>query len=91
VIRDLAIDSDFWFGNVWIADSTPVECGRRWELSPRDPDFWAAYSGDFSGGPSMTEVTTSPTDPGPASCLAEGPRIWDRPQAASFAAARPSR
>jgi len=28
VIRDLAADSDFWFDNVWIADSTPVECGR---------------------------------------------------------------
>jgi Transposase DDE domain len=24
----LAADSDFWFDNVWIADSTPVECGR---------------------------------------------------------------
>jgi hypothetical protein len=47
VIRDLAIDSDFWFDNVWIADSTPVECGRRWELSPRNPDFWAAYPPGF--------------------------------------------
>ena len=28
VIRDLAADSDFWSDNVWIADSTPVECGR---------------------------------------------------------------
>jgi hypothetical protein len=27
VIRDLAVDSD-WFDNVWIADSTPVECDR---------------------------------------------------------------
>jgi hypothetical protein len=27
-IRDPAADSDFWFDNVWIADSTPVECGR---------------------------------------------------------------
>ena len=28
VIRDLAADSDFWLDNVWIADSTPVECAR---------------------------------------------------------------
>ena len=28
VIRDLAADSDFWLDSVWIADSTPVECGR---------------------------------------------------------------
>jgi Transposase DDE domain len=27
-IRDLAADSDFWLDDVWIADSTPVECGR---------------------------------------------------------------
>jgi hypothetical protein len=28
VIRGLAADSDFWYGNCWIADSTPVECAR---------------------------------------------------------------
>jgi hypothetical protein len=28
-IRDLAADSDFWFDNVWIADSTPVECAAH--------------------------------------------------------------
>jgi hypothetical protein len=28
VIRDLAADSDCWSDDVWIADSTPVECGR---------------------------------------------------------------
>jgi hypothetical protein len=27
VIRDLAEDSDFWFDNHWIVDSTPVPCG----------------------------------------------------------------
>jgi Transposase DDE domain len=27
VIRDLAEDSDFWFDNTWIVDSTPVPCG----------------------------------------------------------------
>jgi hypothetical protein len=28
VIRVLAMDTDFWFDNHWILDSTPVECGR---------------------------------------------------------------
>ncbi|MEE1766800.1 transposase [Streptomyces sp. JV185] len=28
VIRILATDTDFWFDNHWIIDSTPVECGR---------------------------------------------------------------
>lgn len=27
MIRELAIDSDFWFDNHWITDSTPVPCG----------------------------------------------------------------
>ncbi|GAA3484730.1 hypothetical protein GCM10018966_092620 [Streptomyces yanii] len=27
-IRLLAVDTDFWFDNHWIIDSTPVECGR---------------------------------------------------------------
>lgn len=26
VIRDLARDSDFWFDNHWIVDSTPIPC-----------------------------------------------------------------
>jgi hypothetical protein len=27
LIRELAMDSDFWFDNHWITDSTPVPCG----------------------------------------------------------------
>ncbi|MFI6882075.1 hypothetical protein ACIBI2_04220 [Streptosporangium canum] len=27
LIRKLAMDSDFWFDNHWIVDSTPVPCG----------------------------------------------------------------
>ena len=27
-MRELATDSDFWHDDVWIIDSTPVECGR---------------------------------------------------------------
>jgi len=44
VIRDLAADSDFWFDNVWIADSTPVECGRsRPTVKRSDMAGWAGY------------------------------------------------
>ena len=44
IIRELARDSDFWFDNQWIVDSTPVPCGmsrptvRRSELAG-----WAGY------------------------------------------------
>ena len=44
VIRDLAADSDFWFDNVWIADSTPVECGRsRPAVKRSEMAGWANY------------------------------------------------
>jgi hypothetical protein len=44
VIRDLAIDSDFWFDCVWIADSTPVECTRsRPTVRRSDLAGWANY------------------------------------------------
>jgi hypothetical protein len=44
VIRDLAADSDFWFDDVWIADSTPVECGRsRPTVKRSDMAGWANY------------------------------------------------
>jgi len=44
VIRDLAADSDFWFDTVWVADSTPVECGRsRPAVKRSDLAGWANY------------------------------------------------
>jgi Transposase DDE domain len=44
VIRDLAADSDFWFDDLWIADSTPVECGRSVPAVKRsDMAGWANY------------------------------------------------
>jgi hypothetical protein len=44
VIRDLAVDSDFWFDTVWIADSTPVECGRSRPTVQRSQlAGWANY------------------------------------------------
>ena len=43
-IRALAYDSDFWFDNHWILDSTPVECGRsRPTVKRSDAAGWAAY------------------------------------------------
>jgi hypothetical protein len=44
VIRDLAADSDFWFDNVWIAGSTPVECSRSVPAVKRsEMAGWANY------------------------------------------------
>jgi hypothetical protein len=42
--RLLAIDTDFWLDNVWIADSTPVECGRsRPTVNRSNMAGWANY------------------------------------------------
>jgi hypothetical protein len=35
VIRALASDTRFWTDDVWVADSTPVECGRSRETTKR--------------------------------------------------------
>ena len=44
VIRLLALDTDFWLDNVWIVDSTPVECGRsRPTVQRSDLAGWANY------------------------------------------------
>lgn len=43
-IRMLAVDTDFWFDNHWILDSTPVECGRsRPTVQRSDAAGWATY------------------------------------------------
>lgn len=43
-IRMLAVDTDFWFDNHWIADSTPVECGRsRPTVKRSEMSGWAGY------------------------------------------------
>ena len=44
VIRVLAVDTDLWFDNHWIVDSTPVECGRsRPTVKRSDLAGWAGY------------------------------------------------
>ena len=43
-IRAVAIDTALWTGDVWVADSTPVECGRSRETTKRsDLAGWAQY------------------------------------------------
>jgi hypothetical protein len=63
MIRDLAADSDFWFDNVWIADSTPVECGRF--ASRRSPELadWG-HPLEPSAQPTMVRIHhLSPRNP----------------------------
>ena len=44
MIRSLAVDTDFWFDNHWILDSTPVPCGMsRPTVQRSDAAGWAAY------------------------------------------------
>jgi hypothetical protein len=44
VIRILAADSALWTDDVWVVDSTPVECGRSRETAKRsDLAGWAEY------------------------------------------------
>src|SRR5579875_1663439 len=44
VIRMLAMDTTLWSDDVWVADSTPVECGRSRETVRRsDVAGWAQY------------------------------------------------
>jgi hypothetical protein len=44
VIRILAADTTLWSDDVWVVDSTPVECGRSRETAKRsDLAGWAEY------------------------------------------------
>jgi hypothetical protein len=44
VIRAIATDTTLWTDDVWLADSTPVECGRSRETAKRSALVgWAAY------------------------------------------------
>ena len=44
VIRMLAMDTTLWSDDVWVVDSTPVECGRSRETVRRsDVAGWAGY------------------------------------------------
>jgi hypothetical protein len=44
VIRVLAADTSWWTDDVWVADSTPVECGRSRETVKRSAlAGWACY------------------------------------------------
>lgn len=44
MIREPAMDSDFWFDNHWITDSTPVPCGMsRPTVQRSNLAGWAGY------------------------------------------------
>ena len=44
VIRMLAMDTSLWSDDVWVVDSTPVECGRSRDTTRRsDAAGWAEY------------------------------------------------
>ncbi|MFI6318752.1 IS982 family transposase [Nonomuraea sp. NPDC050556] len=44
MIRILAMDTSLWSDDVWVVDSTPVECGRSRETAKRsDLAGWAEY------------------------------------------------
>lgn len=44
VIRYLAVDTTLWTDDVWVVDSTPVECGRSRETAKRSElAGWAQY------------------------------------------------
>lgn len=44
VIRYLAVDTTLWTDDVWVVDSTPVECGRSRETTKRSElAGWAQY------------------------------------------------
>ncbi|MFK4041855.1 transposase [Nonomuraea wenchangensis] len=44
MIRILAADTSLWSDDVWVADSTPIECGRSRETARRSaPAGWAEY------------------------------------------------
>ena len=44
VIRMLAMDTSLWCDDVWVVDSTPVECGRSRQTARRsDAAGWAEY------------------------------------------------
>lgn len=45
VTRELAADTALWTDDVWVVDSTPVECGRSRETARRsDLAGWAQYT-----------------------------------------------
>lgn len=82
VIRDLARDSDFWFDNHWIVDSTPIPCGMsRPTVQRSDLAGWAGYGycashSRFFWGLRLYLVCTPPGMP--ILCALTNPKIGER-------------
>jgi hypothetical protein len=93
VIRVLASETTFWTDDVWVADSTPVECGRSRETTKRSAlAGWAQYGycashSRYFWGLRLHLVCTLP---GPAGRLRAGRRQGRRaPGAAGHPGRRP--
>ena len=59
VIRMLAMDTTLWSDDVWVVDSTPVECGRSRETVRRS---------DAAGWRSMATAPVTPVTSGGCGC-----------------------
>src|SRR5437899_3229245 len=59
LIRALARDTSLWADDVWVADSTPVECGRSRETARRS---------DLAGWPSTGTAPPTPGSSGGCGC-----------------------
>jgi hypothetical protein len=73
MIRMLATDTVLWTDDVWVVDSTPVECGRSKETTRRsDLAGWAEYGYCASHSTSSATAATAP----PASWSASYNASW---------------
>ena len=61
VIRMLAMDTSLWSDDVWVVDSTPVQCGRSRETARRsDAAGWAEYGYCASHTPVLLGAAAAP-------------------------------
>jgi hypothetical protein len=61
MIRELAMDSDFWFDNHWIVDSTPVPCGMsRPTVRRSNVAGWVQYGYCASHSPVLLGASPLP-------------------------------
>jgi hypothetical protein len=63
-IRAVATDTSLWTDDVWIVDSTPVECGRSRETTKRSA---------WPGGPNTATAPATPATSGGCGCILSAP------------------
>jgi hypothetical protein len=74
IVRALATDTTLWTDDVWVVDSTPVECGRSKETARR--------SERWPDGPSTATAPATPATSGACACT------WCAPCTACRSASR---